>query len=258
MSWASSRQFKYLAIFLLVIGLIIFAFIYPLIFKKATCFDGKQNGTEIGIDCGGTCSRMCEEETIEPVILWSRAFPVVGSNYNLVAFVENRNKNSGVYSVSYEFRVYDANNKLLGRREGKTFIPPNQQFAIFESRFDAGESQLKSVTFEFLSPLIWVKKEATLQTLPIRVTNIVFDDNKDTPNLSAIVRNESIYDLPEFDVIAILYDIDHNAINASKTHKDKLLSGNNLPVVFTWPEILSSLPATKDILVQINPFSVSF
>lgn len=258
MSWASSRQFKYLFIFLLVIGLIIFIFIYPLIFKKATCFDNKQNGTEIGIDCGGICSRMCEEEITDPVVLWSRAFPVVGSNYNLVAFVENRNKNSGVFSASYEFRIYDINNRLLGRREGKTFIPPNQQFAIFESRFDSGESELKSVTFEFLPPFIWVKKEPTLQNLPIRVSDIIFDDNKDTPNLSAVIRNESIYDLPEFDVIAILYDTEHNAINSSKTHKDKLLSGNNLPVVFTWPEILSSFPATKDVLVQINPFSVPF
>jgi len=258
MSWASSRQFKYLAIFLLVIGLIIFIFIYPLIFKKATCSDNKQNGAEIGIDCGGTCSRMCEEEITNPVVLWSRAFSVVGSNYNLVAFVENRNKNSGVISASYEFRVYDANNKLLGRREGKIFIPPNQQFAIFESRFDSGESQLKSVTFEFLPPLVWIKKAPTLQTLPINVNNIIFDNNKDTPNLSAIVNNDSIYDLPEFDVIAILYDADHNAINASKTHKDKLLNNNSLPVVFTWPEILSAFPVTKDILIQINPFSVSF
>ncbi|MFA5773659.1 MAG: hypothetical protein WC908_03230 [Candidatus Paceibacterota bacterium] len=258
MTWASSRQFKYLSIFLLVVGLIVFAFIYPLIFKKPTCTDSKQNGAETGVDCGGACLRMCLAEVSDPVVLWSRAFPVVGSNYNLIAFIENRNKNSGVYSAPYEFRVYDVNNKLLGRRQGSTFIPPNQQFAVFESRFDAGESELKSITFEFLPPLVWIKKSPTLQTLPINVSNIVFDDNKDTPNLSAIISNASIYDLPEFDVIAILYDAEHNAINASKTYKDKLLSGDNLPVVFTWPEILSSIPVIKDVLIQINPFSVSF
>lgn len=258
MSWASHRQFKYFSILVIFVALIIFALIYPVIFKKPTCFDNKQNGTETGIDCGGTCSLMCKVDVSDPVVLFSRAFPVVGSNYNLVAYVENRNKNSGVYSASYEFRIYDKNNKLLGRRQGSTFIPPNQQFAIFESRFDAGASELKSVTFEFLPPLIWIKKEPTLQTLPIRVSNIVFDNNKDTPNLSAIISNDSIYDLPEFDVIAILYDGENNAINASKTHKDKLTSGNNLPVVFTWPEPLSALPVIKDILISINPFSVSF
>ena len=258
MSWASRRQFKYFSVFILVIAIIVFILIYPYISKKPTCFDSKKNGVETGIDCGGTCSLVCDTEVSDPVILWSRAFPVVGSNYNLVAYIENRNKNSGVMSASYEFRAYDANNTLLGRRQGTTFIPPNQRFAILEPRFDAGEIALKSVTFEFLSALVWVKKPPTLQTLPIRVKDIVFDDNPDTPNLSAVISNESIYDLPEFDVIAILYDQENNAINASKTHKDGLSSGNKLPVVFTWPEKLLSLPVTKDVLVQINPFSVSF
>jgi len=258
MSWASKRQFKYLSFFILAVAIIVFLFIYPLIFKKPTCSDGKQNGTETGVDCGGSCSLVCTPDIVEPVILWSRAFPVTGSNYNLVAFVENRNKNSGVVEAPYEFRVYDTNNKLLGRKQGTTFIPPNQQFAIFEPRFNSGESQIKSVSFEFTAPLVWVKKDPTLQTLPFTVSNIIFDDNKDTPGLSAVVKNESIYDLPQFDVIAILYDEEHNAINASKTHKDKLLSGNNTPVMFTWLEELSSTPITKDVLIQINPFSVDF
>lgn len=258
MSWASRRQFKYFSILVVILALIIFAIIYPMIFKKPTCSDNKQNATETGIDCGGSCSLMCKVDVSDPVILWSRAFPVIDNNYNLVAYVENRNKNSGVYTARYEFRIYDTNNKLLGRREGKTFIPPNQQFAVFESRFNSGQSQIKSVTFEFLPPLIWVKKAPTLQILPIHVNNIILDNNKDTPSLSAVINNNSIYDLPEFDVIAILYDIEHNAINVSRTHKDKLLNNNKLSVVFTWPEMLSAIPVTEDVLVQINPFSVTF
>jgi len=258
MSWASRRQFKYLSIFLAVFLLIIFLLIYPLIFKKPTCSDSKQNGTETGIDCGGTCSLMCKSDTYDPVVLWNRAFHVIDNNYNLVAYVENRNKDSAVVMAKYEFRIYDVNNKLLGRREGKTFIPPNQQFVVFEPRFDSGESELKSVTFEFLSPLIWVKKDPKLQTLPIRVKNIVFDNNVDTPSLSATISNDSIYDISDFEVVAILYDENHNAINASSSHKDKLLNNSSIPITFTWPEVLSAYPVTKDILVLINPFSIPF
>lgn len=258
MSWASRKQVKDIILAIIVLLLVVFAFTYKIIFKKPTCTDGKKNGTETGIDCGGSCSLYCSQEVSDPVILWSRAFPVVDNNYNLVAYIENRNKNSGIVSVSYEFRVYDSNNKLLGRREGKTFIPPNQQFAIFEPRFDAGERDLKSVAFQFTSPFVWVKKSPTLQALPISVKDIILDDNKDTPRLSAIIRNDSIYDIPAFEVIAILYDIDHNAINASTTHKDKLMNNSSLPVVFTWPEVLSGNPVTKDVLILINPFSVSF
>lgn len=258
MSWASKKKFKYASGFILFILIIVFAFTYKIIFKKPTCSDGKLNGTETGIDCGGSCSLMCKEDVFEPVVLWSRAFHVVDNNYNLVAMVENRNKNAGVISSSYEFRVYDTNNKLLGRKEGKTFIPPNQQFAVFESRFNAGESDIKSVAFEFTTPVIWVKKVPTLQNLQININNIVFNDDKDNPNLSATIVNDSIYDIPEFDVIAVLYDVDRNAINASKTHKSGLGSNNKTSVIFTWPEVLSALPATKEVLISINPFSVSF
>jgi hypothetical protein len=258
MSWASRRQFKYLTGFITVILLIVFAFTYKIIFKKPTCNDQKQNGTETGIDCGGSCSLVCPEVAQEPVILWSRAFPVIDNNYNLVAYVENRNMNSGIVSVNYEFRVYDSNNKLLGRREGSTFIPPNQQFAIFEPRFFAGENQLKSVAFQFTSPLVWVQKDPTLQKQSISVKNVIFDDNPDTPTLSADIVNDSIYDIPAFDVIAILYDTNHNAINASGSHKERLMNNSSIPVTFTWPEVLSAYPVTKDVLISINPFAVDF
>lgn len=258
MSWASRRQLQYFSGFVLFIALVIFAFLAPTIFKKATCTDGKQNGEETGVDCGGVCARVCNVDIVAPAVMWSRAFKVINNNYNLVAFVENRNKTSASYEASYEFRIYDTNNKLLGRREGKTFIPPNQQFAVLESRFDAGQNEVRSISFDFTGDIVWVKKSPILQTLPIRISNIMIDNNEDTPRLSAVINNDSIYDLPEFDVVAILYDQDHNAINASKTHKSKLMSNANIPVVFTWPEALPLVPVTQDILVQINPFQVSF
>lgn len=258
MSWATRRQFKYLSGLFIFIALVVFAFSYKLIFKAPTCQDGKQNGEETGLDCGGKCSLMCASEVTAPVVIWSRAFNIVDSSYNLVALVDNRNKNSGVVKAGYEFRIYDTNNKLIGRRQGETFIPPNQQFAIFESRFDAGKSEIRSVSFEFSPTLSWIKKEPTLQSLPVSVSKINLDNNPDTPTLSALIDNNSVYDIPEFDVIAILYDENHNAINASKTHKSNLKNNTSLPVYFTWPETLSEIPITKDVLIQINPFSVSF
>jgi hypothetical protein len=175
-----------------------------------------------------------------------------------VALVENQNKNSAIANISYEFRIYDINNRLVGRREGSTFIPPNKQFAVFESRFDPGLAQVKSVTFEFTEPFVWIKKEPTINNLSISVDNITMGEDKKSPSLSARIKNESVYDLPAFDAIAILYDKDHNAINASRTHKDSLISNNSLIVYFTWPEVLASDPVIEDVLISINPFSVSF
>lgn len=242
----------------MVILIILFIFLYPIIFKEPTCTDRKMNGIETGVDCGGSCELMCKESVSKPTVLWSRAFYVLNKNYNLVAFIENPNKNSAVKEASYEFRIYDINNRLIGRRQGTTFIPPNKQFAIFESRFNPGEAEVKSVTFEFVEPLVWLKKEPTLDILPIYVDNVTLGEDEKSPSLSAQIKNESIYDLASFEVFAILYDEEHNVINASKTIKDGLTSGNSTPVFFTWPEALTGEPVIKDVLISINPFDVSF
>ena len=258
MSWASRRQFSYIMIVVLAIALVLFAMFYKVIFKAPTCFDKKQNGGELGVDCGGACSLYCTEQVSSPVVLWSRSFPVVGSNYNLLAYVENQNKRGAVVKADYEFKVYDTNNQLIGRRTGTTFIPPNQRFAVFESRFDAGSSSPRSVTFSFIGDLVWVVKDPVLATLPLRVDRILLGDDSRAPSLTARISNESIYDLPPFDVITILYDSLHNAIAVSKTHKDGLSSNTSATLIFTWPTAFSDTPVVKDVLPMINPFSVSF
>lgn len=258
MSWASRRQSQYIGGLVLVIGMIALLFALPTLTKKPTCSDGKQNGGEKGVDCGGLCQRICYADVTDPQILWQRAFPVTGNVYNLVALVENRNKDAAVAQASYEFRIYDTNNILIGRRQGTTFIPPNQQFAVFDSRFDAGANGIRSVTFDFTSPFVWIKKKPTIQTLPIRVDNKVLNTDKGNTNLTARINNDSIYDLPEFDVITILYGADHNAINASKTHKEGLASNGNSLLLFTWPQALSDTPVTEDIMVLVNPFITPF
>ncbi|NVN97408.1 hypothetical protein HXX01_04255 [Candidatus Nomurabacteria bacterium] len=258
MTWAAQRRLQYIGGLFLVFCIILFIFLYPIIFRKPTCFDGKQNGDETGVDCGGSCQLMCKEKISDPVILWSRAFPVVGNTYNLVAYIENQNKNSGVVEASYEFRVYDVKNLLIGRRQGTTFIPPNKQFAIFEPRIDFAQREVKSVSFEFTGPLTWVRKEPTLNNLSIFADKVTMGDDMNNPSLTAVIKNESIYEIPSFDVIAILYDENHNAINASKTVKESLPSNDSMPVFFTWPNALTGVPVIKDVLISINPFTVSF
>lgn len=258
MSWALRRQFQYLSGIFIIFVLIVAWFLYPLLTKAPSCFDGIKNGSENGVDCGGSCSIVCSDSASLPIVLWSRAFPIIGNNYNLIAYVENQNKEFAVQNVSYEFKIYDTNNRLIGFRDGSTFIPPNQSIAIFEPRFYAGETKAHSVSFDFTSPITWVKKSPIAQLLPLRVSNINFSIENDIPTLTAKIRNDSVYDIPEFDIVAILYDVNHNAINVSKTHKDELKSNTDSLLLFTWPENLAANPTTQEIFVQINPFSLTF
>lgn len=258
MSWASKRQSQYITGLLVFLGLIALIIAWPTITKKPTCMDGKKNGTETGVDCGGVCQRICSDAAAEPQILWKRAFPVTGNVYNLVSLVQNTNRDAAIERVNYEFKIYDTNNLLIGRRQGSTYIPANTQFAIFEPRFDSGSTEVKSVTFDFTSPFIWTKKPPTIQSEPIHVDGVVMGTDSGSPSLNATVTNDSIYDLPEFDAVAILYDVNHEAINVSKTHKAGLDKNSNTLLLFTWPQPFGADPVTNDILLEINPFNSPF
>ncbi len=70
-SWSAKRKLVYAIMFfsfvIIVVGLPTF-FIW---YQKPTCFDGKKNGDEVGVDCGGSCRLLCSFEAVEPDILWS-------------------------------------------------------------------------------------------------------------------------------------------------------------------------------------------
>jgi len=254
MSWASRRQFSYLSLVIIFVAFILFLVLRPIIFKTPICADFKQNGTELGVDCGGVCQKLCPFQVTNPTVLWVRAFNVNDSFYNLFAYVENQNKEGAVYSGKYEFRVYDTENKLIGRREGSTFVPPNQRFAVFESRFNVGEKIPKNVTFGFEPDMVWLKKESVIQTLEIKIDRILFGDDSQSPSLTARVNNDSIIDIPEFDAVTIIYDANKNAIAVSKTRGNNLKSNTESLLLFTWPKAFSETPVTKDVFLQINPF----
>ena len=254
MSWASRRQFSYLSLVIIFVALVLFLLLRPIFFKAPTCADLKQNGGELGVDCGGSCQKLCPFQVSSPTVLWSRAFNVNDNFYNLLAYVENQNKDGAVYSGKYEFRVYDTENKLIGRREGSTFVPPNQRFAVFESRFNVGEKIPKNVTFEFEPSMIWWKKESVIQTLSVKIDRILLGSDSEAPSLPARVRNDSIIDIPEFDAVVIIYDANKNAIAVSKTRGNNLKSNTEDLLLFTWPKPFTEAPVTKDVFLQINPF----
>lgn len=258
MSWAGRRQFYYSFGFLIfVLGVLAILF-YPIIFKAPTCSDKKQNGDEVGVDCGGSCRQFCPNQVSDPIVLWSRAFPISGNLYNLVAYVENQNIHAAIPDATYEFRVFDTQGKYIGRREGHTFVPPNQRFAVFEAHFDAGLTIPKNTSFKFTGKYLWLRQDPITSKLPIKVDRISYSEDTGSPHLQARIRNDSIFSAPGFDVMAILYNESHNAIGVSKTHLDGLANSQESPIIFTWPKVFSDTPVIKDIIPQINPFIVKF
>jgi len=255
MTWAFKRQITYVAI--VVVFFLVFGFLiaYPRLNKEPTCFDNRQNGNETGVDCGGICERACLSQVDEISVLWSRVFMVVPGRYNAVAYLVNHNKNTAVDKINYRFRFADENNVYIGKREGSTYVPPSGEFAVFEPGIDIGNSIPVYVTFEFTQAPEWrTVPQDKINQLKVLVSKIVLINEKTSPALSATITNNSLYTIPEVDVVAILYDSAGNAISASRTYIEVLAPEAVVDVNFTWPEPLSGEVFAKEIIPLYNVF----
>ncbi|MDQ5883096.1 MAG: hypothetical protein QG654_7 [Patescibacteria group bacterium] len=257
LDWSSKRKLGYLGAFLFaIIGISIFI-LWPYFNQEPTCFDRKQNGDEAGIDCGGSCLLTCSADTYKLVTLWSRAFPVTGGSYNLMAYVENQNREAGISKINYEFRVYDEENIFMARREGSTFITSNDRTAIFEGGIEAGNRKPSRVDFTFTSVPVWLKiNREQRNALSVSVEDKALSNPFESPKINANVVNNTLRNIEDLDIFVVLYDEEDNVINVSKTFVENLPKNSKLPIVFTWPEPLSKNPSRVDIFPQVNIFEL--
>ncbi|MCF7865695.1 MAG: hypothetical protein K9M11_04285 [Candidatus Pacebacteria bacterium] len=234
-SWAHQRQLMYGAGVLLFLILIVGIPVYFVFFNALpTCFDGKMNGREVEVDCGGSCERACSRDVLpEPIVTWSRSFNVARGLNNLVAYVQNPNVNYTAEPIPYIFLVYDKENVLLGTREGYARVPPAKTFPIFEPAFDAGTREPAKAVFEFTAPAVWNKFEASKPELDVIDERVLFATT--TPTIKATLLNKTINKYTNIEVVAIIYNKEGNAFAASKTVVDIIRGNDESPLVFTWP-----------------------
>lgn len=249
MSWSSRRKTAYISFFLLISFIVAGAIFYFGFYEKPTCFDGKQNGDEAGIDCGGSCQLLCSTQIAEPVVLWSRAFMITEGVYNVIAYVENPNADSGIPSVSYTFKLFDDRNILIAERKNITFISPNGISPIFEGGIMTGERIPARTFFELGKSREWNNAEDLRSSLTI--TNKVLSNPDSLPRIDATISNSSVDEFADVEVVATVFDVNDNAIASSKTFVNLLPKRSSQSIVFTWPQPFPQVMARIEIIPRI-------
>jgi hypothetical protein len=234
MSWGTHRRNTIIFIFFSIIFIITAYLLYDALYEPPNCFDKKWNGDEINIDCGGSCSLMCESQVLAPIVRWTRVFEVASGIYNVLAYVENPNPNAGVEKVSYRFRVYDNENVLIQERRGITSLYPKSVMPVLENTLPVGQLDAARVTFEFTEPLIWHKKIPEQSLIAVQDEQIT--RLEDSPRIRAIVKNNGVELIRNLEVVAIVYDVSGNAIAASGTLFKDAPVNTDLEAFFTWPK----------------------
>lgn len=250
MSWATKRKFIYSSIVILILLSISAVSYFKYFHKSATCGDGIKNGDETGIDCGGSCKNICTSDSLSPVVYWSKVFNVSGEVYNLAAYIENPNTDSKNIKATYEFKIYDDKNILLGVRAGETFIPKNKKFVIFEPGFEIKNRKPKYVEFKFTSFGVWQKD--VLKDPDINISYSPLTSTSTTPRISGTISNKSLQGIAGLELVALVLDNNENTVAVSRTFVDNLTKNSSQDFVFTWPK-----PFNLGTEACVNPVDVA-
>jgi len=249
MSWAQKRKLIYLGSILIIFLIMVVLPTVLYLYKEPTCFDGKQNQTELGVDCGGPCSLLCPAQYVPLNIIWSRFSKVTDGVYNVLAYIENPNLNAGADNLFYTFKLYDKDGILLKERSGVTFAPANKVMAVFEPELLTGSQVPQRVEFSFSSQAVWNKQASKESGLSI--TQPVVSREETAPRLSAVITNKTINIIKQIEAVAIIYNDLGNTIAFSRTVVDSLQDKESKNISFNWPKPFSETYARTEIVLRV-------
>lgn len=234
-SWAKNRRLLYASIVsVFVVGAIgMPAFFY--FYRPPTCFDGAKNGDEQGIDCGGSCSRLCQSAFAPPIVDWTRFEQVAPGQYNVATYIENANIAGEARNAPYHIAIYDGKGGLILDEKGTVTLPPHRNTLAFMSAVDTGKIVPARAVFEFVSPgPEWQKSADTLSSISIVKKD--YSEDAVGSSLSVELANSSVDPIGRLSVYVALYDKDGNAIGFSKTVVDGIAARSKATAPFTWPQ----------------------
>ncbi len=259
MGYRFRKQIIIILIIVLILAVIATLVYFAYFRVLPTCFDGKQNQSEEGVDCGGSCIS-CERLTIRDLgALWVKYLPLEKNRYYLVAMVVNPNPNFGLGQFSYSFVFYDSAGHQTGEQKGKDFILPNQNKYLIAGNVDVGQN-FSRVELKINKPskADWQKFSSEYQLPSIYVQDKQFKYLEDQPGVaqaSGTMKNDSAFDFDKISVSIILFNADKQIIAVNRAEAHAVLTGEARYFSAMWSTPINGQVASMDIQAETNLLS---
>jgi Mg-chelatase subunit ChlD len=231
--WAKRRKLMYTSIAVGVLSVVFGVQGFRAFYEPPTCFDGRKNGGETGVDCGGPCARICSVDVKPLSLQWVKHFKIRDGEYSVVAHIENPNGNAGVLELPYVFRLIDRFGNVLTEVDGTSYAEPNESFPIFEGPLYLTDEPARA-EFEFSREPVYVKQIPEEKKLIIENSTLLSSET--APKISTLVQNTSISAISDIVALAVVYDGADNPVAVSKTDVNYLSPNSRERITFTWPD----------------------
>lgn len=251
MDWQTRRKFLYAIATIITVAAIAVFFLKDALFPHPTCFDGKKNGYEVGLDCGGECNKMCTQEVIPLAVVWARAIPVAALTYDIVGLVSNRNIDNASKQLGYSFTLFNRNGDTIKTLTGTTIAPLDGEFPIIIQNVIVPEEVARTELLLSDGDHYKVKESPTSPT--VRVSNRRYEGGSVT-RVYATISNTKRIEIRDLEVSAILFDRYNNAYAVGKTVVPILNKEESKELVFIWNNPLKEEPTQIDIYPFFSPF----
>lgn len=114
-NWRDERRLFYFIILSVMTIMVVAYYIYSIFFSVINCNDGKKNGEEKGVDCGGECQLICKIETL-PIYINKNNLKlerISDNKYNISFIINNDNNDTIITGINIEVKLFDKYNNLL-------------------------------------------------------------------------------------------------------------------------------------------------
>jgi hypothetical protein len=231
-SWSQNRKLLYGGTTILVIVALVIVLGVRFFYKAPSCSDGLKNGDEQGIDCGGSCLKLCQNNFLASIVSWTRFEEVSPHLYNVAVYIINPNIDGEARDVPYHVQLYDNRGIIITEYNGTITLPPHRNALAFQDAINVGERVPAKALFEFTQLPDWHKQSDRLMEL--KVPDKKYSEDENGSSLIVTLKNSGVLPMGKISVYAILYDKNGNALGFSKTIVDGIPANETVLAPFTW------------------------
>lgn len=221
-AWRKRKKFL-IAVFPLTLLLLIIVAVIILGQPAATCFDGKKNGKEVGIDCGGPCASCGVKYAAALEIISSDILAIDQNASELAIKVRNSNADYGA-RFSYQINVISLLGAKVSKASGESFILPHSEKYLIEPKLSFKAADLSRVEV-IITKTEWSsidKSSVDLFDIYDRKARVLEAAESGYLEVSGKIANKISHDFPAVDLTFIIYSKTGRLLYAAKTEISNL------------------------------------
>lgn len=222
---------------------------------QPTCFDGRQNQNEEGIDCGGICALACMEEVIgNDLLVKEITFIQTGEGrYDIVARIFNPNNDIGAARFRYALLLKDASGKEVARVAGSNFILPQETKSLLALNLESTVQPTKAVIE--LSDFEWQRLRGYQAKPELNIYSKRYVEHPDETVFGAVTAtlvNDSVYDFRTVQLKVILRDAKGNPLAANQSNMQTVTVGREQDIRIVFPEPFAGVVANVEVEAEAD------